>query len=107
LKVHWGKEVPSGSIYLSLVDKSMNNIHNYFMNVQRVTISLPRYLYNELTLFLEKGQISHFISEAIEQRLIEKKIRSKDTVSHFFSHRKYLPKLTDKQVMSAIRKGRI
>jgi len=76
------------------------------MNYQRITISVPHHLYKELITVVGQGKVSRFVAEATEARLLEKKFRKKDAVAAFFSHRKGLPKLTDAQIMAAIRKGR-
>lgn len=76
------------------------------MNYQRVTVSLPKYIYEDLTALLPRGEISSFVAEATESKLLEEKFEKKDPIEAFFAHRKDLPKLTDRQIMAAIRKGR-
>lgn len=77
------------------------------MNAQRVTISLPDYLYSQLKLLLNKGDLSSFIAEAAEEKLLEEKLAPKDPIKAFFAHKKKLPKITDKQIFAAVRKGRV
>jgi hypothetical protein len=67
---------------------------------------MPRDIYQELVSFLGKGQISRFVTEATEEKLLEKKLEPKDPVKAFLDLRKITPKLSDKQIMAAIRKGR-
>ena len=76
------------------------------MNYKRVTVSLPTYVYEDLIALLPRGEISSFVAEATENRLLEEKFEKKDPIEAFFAHKKDLPKLTHKQIMAAIRKGR-
>jgi len=76
------------------------------MNYQRITISLPNHVYEDLILLLGKGKVSNFVAEATEDKLLEKKLAPKDPIEAFLAHRKNLPKLTHSQIMTAIRKGR-
>jgi len=79
------------------------------MNTQRLTISLPNHLYDQLMSNFGRGQISQFISEATEKLIISKKIEAKiNPVEEFLNLKKELdlPKLTAKQVKQAINKGR-
>jgi len=89
-----------------VVDKVMNIFHNYVMNYQRVTVSLPKNIYEDLISWIGKGKVSKFVAEATEDRLLEEKLAPKDPVEAFFAHRKNLPKLTTKQILAAIHKGR-
>ncbi|MFH0942593.1 MAG: hypothetical protein V1810_00260 [Candidatus Beckwithbacteria bacterium] len=79
------------------------------MNTQRLTISLPDYLYDQLMVMFDRGRISRFISEATEKLLVTKRIEAKtDPIEDFLGLRKTLklPHLTDKQIKKAINKGR-
>lgn len=76
------------------------------MNTQRVTVSLPNYIYEDLLALVPKGDISGFVSEAMEGRLLEKKLEPKDPVKAFLSLRKVTSKLNDRQIMEAIKRGR-
>ena len=76
-------------------------------NVQKISISMPRDIYQELVSFLGKGKISRFITEATEDKLLEEKLVQKDPIEAFFAHKKDLPKLTHRQIMAAIKKGRM
>lgn len=77
------------------------------MNYQRVTVSFPVNVYEDLLALAGRGKVSSFVAEATESKLLEGKFEKKDPVEAFFAHRKDLPKLTDKQIMAAIRKGRM
>ena len=76
-------------------------------NVQKISVSISKDIYQELVAFLGKGNISSFITEAAEEKLLEKKLEPKDPVEAFLRLRKVTPKLTHKQIMAAIRKGRM
>ncbi len=45
-------------------------------NTQRITISMPDYLYTQLLATIPAGQISKFVSMATEKNLIKTKINS-------------------------------
>jgi len=77
------------------------------MNYKRVTVSLPTYVYEDLVTLLPRGGISSFVAEATEDKVLEHKINKKDPVEEFLALRNGLPKLTDKQIFAAIRKGRM
>ena len=77
------------------------------MNYQRVTVSLPTYVYEDLATMVGLGKISSFVAEATESKILEKKLEPKDPIKAFFAHRKNLPKISHEQIMAAIRKGRM
>ena len=85
----------------------MKYLHNIVMNYQRVTVSLPKYIYEDLVRMLGKGKISSFVAEATEDKILTKKLEPKNPIKAFFSHKKNIPKLTHQEVLSAIRKGRM
>ncbi|KKQ37817.1 MAG: hypothetical protein US53_C0008G0008 [Candidatus Woesebacteria bacterium GW2011_GWA1_37_7] len=76
------------------------------MNYQRVTVSLPKYVYEDLISLLGKGKISSFVAEAAEDKLLEKKLEAKDPIEAFLALRKKTKKISDEEIMAAIRKGR-
>lgn len=76
------------------------------MNYQRVTVSLPINVYEDLTTLLPRGEISSFVAEATESKLLEEKFEKKDPIEAFFALRKIAPRRTTKQILAAIRKGR-
>lgn len=84
----------------------MKILHTSSMNYQRLTVSLPHNVYEELVSVVGRGKVSPFVAEATESKLLEEKLRKKDPISEFFSHKKGLLKLTHKEILSAIKKGR-
>jgi len=76
------------------------------MNYQRVTVSLPKNIYEDLLVLYGKGKISSVVAEAVEKKVLEKKLEPRDPIKAFFALRKITPKLTHKQIMDAIHKGR-
>lgn len=85
----------------------MNILHTHDMNYQRITISLPNYVYGDLLSLFGKGKVSSFVAEATEEKLLEKKLAPKYPIKAFLDLRKITPKLDDDQIMAAIRKGRM
>ena len=76
------------------------------MNYQRVTVSLPKYIYEDLTTLLPRGEISSFVAEATQKRLLQKKLAPKDAIANFWALRKIAPKRTTRQILAGIHKGR-
>ncbi len=76
------------------------------MNFQRVTVSLPKYIYEELSSLISKRQLSNFVTTVIEERILEHKSQTKDPISHFFSLREKTPKVSDTEILAAIKRGR-
>ncbi|KKQ42681.1 MAG: hypothetical protein US60_C0014G0002 [Microgenomates group bacterium GW2011_GWC1_37_8] len=76
------------------------------MNYRRVTVSLPKNLYEDLLTMFGKGKISGVLAEAAERRILEKKLEPKDPIKAFFALRKITSKLTHEEIMDAIHKGR-
>ena len=89
------------------IDKVMKLFHNNVMNYQRVTVSLPKYIYEDLVNLLGKGKISSFVAEATEEKILTKKLEPVDPINAFFAHKKNLPKFKHEEIMTAIRKGRL
>ncbi len=77
------------------------------MNYQRITISIPNHVYDDLLTYIGKGNISGFAADVMSDRLLKNKMRPKDPVEAFLAHRKNLPKFTHEEIMAAIRKGRM
>jgi hypothetical protein len=77
------------------------------MSVQRITVSLPDYLYNLLLSKTNKREISSFVASALEEKIL-KKPQSLPRFSRedFFFLRKKLPKFTQKEILVNITKGR-
>ena len=66
------------------------------MNTQRITISLPKHIHNELLIFADKRQISRYIAEAVETRLLEQKTKPTNPIIDFFNLINKLPKVSYK-----------
>ena len=82
---------------------------NMSINTQRLTISLPDYVYSQLIAMYSRGEVSRVISEAAEKLLIEQKIEAKtNPVEDFINFRNSVkfPKMTDRQIKKAINRGR-
>ncbi len=77
------------------------------MNYQRVTVSLPKNVYQDLITLIGKGKVSSFVANATKKMVLDEKLTPGSPVDAFLSHRDKLPKLSDKQIMAAIRKGRM
>ena len=77
------------------------------MNYQRLTISMPATTYNDVVNLAGKGKVSGYITRAVKSMVLEEKLMPADPVEAFLSHREKLPKLTNKEIMAAIRKGRM
>lgn len=75
------------------------------MNITRITISLPEYLARILQRAIKPGERSEFIRSLVERELVT---RSKvDPIEEFLSLRDKLPKVSEKKIMKAIKKGRV
>ena len=77
------------------------------MNVQRITVSMPKYIHEELLVYAGKRQLSRFVAEAVEEHLLERKTTPVDPITEFFNLRNRLPKFSHKKIMAAIKKGRV
>lgn len=73
--------------------------------VQKISISVPNNLYENLLALLGKREVSKFIAEAIEEKVLEKKLGG--GVENFIALRAKLPKVVRKKILLAIEKGRI
>ncbi|MBI4034946.1 MAG: hypothetical protein HY381_00935 [Candidatus Chisholmbacteria bacterium] len=78
------------------------------ISTQRVTVSLPDYLYQQLQTYAGKRQVSRFVTEAVEAKILDKKIPT-DPIEDFINLKKslQLPQLTWRQIKAAINKGRM
>lgn len=76
------------------------------MNLQRITVSIPKYLYEDLLEFYGKGNISKAVTEAVKHTVLKKKTEPKDAVVKFLALRKIAPKRTTKQILDGIHRGR-
>lgn len=73
------------------------------MNMQRITISLPQYLYEELVRGIPPRKISRFVRKAVEKELM----RETDPIEEFIEFKERLPKRRRIDIFRAIRKGRV
>jgi len=74
------------------------------MNTQRITVSLPNYLYEDLVRQMPSGQVSRFVAQAVEKELIKLET---DPIDEFVALREKLPKKEKTQILKAIKKGRL
>lgn len=74
------------------------------MNTQRITISLPKYLYEELVRQVPSGGVSNFVAQAIEKEMIKADI---DPIEEFISLKDKLPKKKKATILKAIKEGRV
>ena len=72
-------------------------------NTQRITISLPKYLYEDLVRLVPTGQVSSFVARAVEKKLTS---LNTDPIDEFIEFQKRLPKKKKMDIMKAIEKGR-
>lgn len=86
---------------------SMNNNVNISTGVRRVTISLPNYIYQRLVKTVPERKISSFVARVLEEELVVQKNRITDPIKDFVDLRNKLPKISDKKIFAAIRKGRM
>ena len=76
------------------------------MNYQRITVSLPKNVYEDLIKLIGKGRVSAFVADATEEKILDKKLEPKDPIETFLALRKKTKKISDSEIMAAIRKGR-
>lgn len=76
------------------------------MATQRLTITLPDYLYNRLIKDLPSRQISQFVSRAIEEKILPQEKNRLDAVEAFFAFGEKLPKIRQEEILKAIEEGR-
>lgn len=74
------------------------------MNMNKITISIPRYLHEDLKSLVKKREVSKFVAKAVEKQLLEEKVGK--TTDEFISLRKKLPKFSRNKILTAIKKGR-
>ncbi len=76
------------------------------MNYQRVTVSLPKNIYEDLLTLYGKGNISRILAEVAQKRVLQDKLHKKTPVEEFFALRQITTKRTVKQILAGIHKGR-
>lgn len=80
---------------------------NMSVNTQRITISLPNYVYDQLMAIYNRGEISRFVSGAVEKEIIANKLEDrKSPAEELLRLKKGLPKITRVQIFKAMAKGR-
>jgi hypothetical protein len=73
----------------------------------RITVSLPDYTYQNLVRIVPMGQISRFVAEAVEQKMVSAPKSDSDPVARFLEAGKDLPKRNIAGIIEAIGKGRL
>ena len=72
--------------------------------VSKFSVSMPRYIYEQLAAKLGKREVSGFIADAVEERLLGE--ATEDIVEAFIAMRQRLPKVSTKAIKEAMEKGR-
>lgn len=72
----------------------------------RITVSLPDYTYQNLVRVVPVGQISKFVTEAVEQKMASSPKSYSDSVAQFLAAGKGLPQKDIAGIIEAIGKGR-
>lgn len=75
------------------------------MDTQRITISLPTYLYNQIKKSVPQRKVSRFIASIVEEKVLSKNA-DEDPVEEFLKLRKVLPKMSRRKIIAAIEEGR-
>ncbi|HLD27041.1 MAG TPA: hypothetical protein VJB63_03735 [Patescibacteria group bacterium] len=80
----------------------------HIMNIQRITVSIPDYLYQQLIKIAQPRKISRFITQAIEKEIVEKN-SARDPIDDFIvcMKKNKLVKKTRIDILKAIKKGRM
>ncbi len=82
----------------------MNNMNT----TQRVTISLPQYLYERLASLIPNRQLSSFITQALEEKVLGMVMKKKENpYEEFLQLRDKLPKISREQIIKSIDAGRL
>ena len=84
----------------------MNSSMNNNMNTQRITLSLPGYIYEKLVKQIPPRKVSHFVASVLEEKLLSSFTRSADPIDEFLKLRKKVPKFSLKEIKEAINRGR-
>ena len=74
------------------------------MSMQRITVTIPDYIYADLTKLIPVRGISSFTAKALEKELADKEGSS---VDEFIQMRKRLPFRKKSEILEAIGKGRV
>jgi hypothetical protein len=73
----------------------------------RITVSLPDYTYQNLVRVVPVGQISRFVTEAVEQKMASSSKPTSDPVAEFLEAGENLPRKNSAAILAAIEKGRL
>ncbi len=73
--------------------------------VSKFSISMPSYIYRQLSAQLGKREVSSFIASAVEEKLLD--VSAGDSVEAFIALRRRLPKVTGQALKEAIGQGRL
>lgn len=78
------------------------------METKRITVSVPTYIYKQAKKMVKDRELSSFVADAIQEKVINTRIKEKtDPVEVFMNLRKKYPhKLSTKQILANISKGR-
>lgn len=74
------------------------------ITTQKISVSLPFHLYDYLAINIPSREISSYISEAVEHKILNEKVSS--AVNSFLALKSKLPKFKNKTILSAIHQGR-
>ncbi len=76
------------------------------MNTKRITVSMPTHLYNQLIETVPERQVSKFVSESVEERLLALKRAPYGGAKDLLVLRDSLPRYSTEEIKNAINKGR-
>lgn len=76
------------------------------INTQRLTVSMPFFVYQRLQAKIPKGQVSQFVTKSIQNQLAKKIYSAGDAVEEFFKLAAKMPKKTATEIKTAINQGR-
>ena len=88
---------------------SMNSGPTDIMATQRLTVSMPWYLYNQVKTRAVQGNVSQYVVAALKKKVGEEivaSVKRSDPWEEFLALRKVLPKMSGRQIRVAINKGR-
>lgn len=84
-------------------------INSNTKNNVRMSVSMPWYVHEQLQTHVKQGQMSDFVTKAVQERLSEekgRKLRKVEAWKEFLELGKTLPRSNFKQIKAAINKGR-
>lgn len=74
------------------------------ITTQKLSISLPSHLYTYLASSVSSREISRYITDAVESKILAEKVSN--YTKSFLLMRNKLPKFKNKDILLAIHKGR-